>query len=656
MKAFFKKPVIVFLLTLVIILAKVALAETSAQKKKNTVWGKYYISGYFGSSYLVKDVQGNLNLFRSQFNLKEGLNVEGISLRADRLPQEKAFLDSISLSVQGFGAEPYGLARITLTKRNVFTLVGNYTERKFFLNVDSVANPLFDSDQEENLFGSFHTWNSREKTLDLTGIVVPFPWFKITASWQRTKLEGNSLITLYLLNNQFPLNEPLNQISNLVQLSGNLSLGNWLSYELTGLSQSFDLEQTASSDPNNLGIKGLPWGKSSIYLTSQSRQTIVEAQTKGIKQFLFIKPLPWLSLKAKYLTSRTEGDSQAQEEINGQFIWPLYDFISQATLLNAGKFNRRWTRGEAALQLDILPRLYLTSGFKYYYYRLDNEDTLNVSFFRSYYQKTVALEEYHNPFLKLAQKRYYLQVGYYLTPRLGIRAGLARTNYSLEMGRGEAQETSLYHLDSYSGSVNYKLSKSLSFFAAYDKGAYDFAFARLIPLKTDSLQFKSRFKTDFGLTGSLLFRWRSLQNDEFSYSSEQLGYGLNLMWQSSSGKWGAFLNLNQNDLDSIMDIIQYTSLFTESEDVSRFKSKVSFVNLGGWFKEGIFSFNGGFNYTEIKGTFPGYLRYPYLELKTALYSGISLIVRYRYYQVSQKLFRSQNYKAHLLNLGAEFAF
>lgn len=653
MKVLIKKSVIV-LLSMMILLAGISWAETTT--KKATVWGKYYISGYIGSTYLIKDIQGNLNLFKSQFNLREGLNIETISFRADKLPQEKAWLDAISLSVQGFGSEPYGLARLTLTKRNVFTLMGNYTERKFFLNVDSVANPLFEPDQEENLFGSFHTWNSREKTYDLTGMVTPFSWLKLTALWLRTKVEGDSLITLYLLNNQFPLHEPLNQTSDLFQLSANISLGNWFTYELTGLSQSFDLEQTTSSEPDNLGIKGLRWGKSSIYLTSQSRRTLVEAQTKGMKQFLYIKPLNWLSFKAKYSTTRTEGDSQAEEEINGQFIWPLYDFVSQATLLNTGSFDRRWTKGEAALQLDLLPSLYLTSGFKYYHYRLDNEDTLNISFFRSYYQKTVSLEEAHQPFLKLAQKRYYLQAGYYLTPQLEIRAGLARTNYSLEMGRGATQETSPYHLNSYYGSIKYQLSKSFSFFAAYDQGAYDFAFARLIPLESDAFKFKSQFKTGFGLTGSLSGRWRNLQNDELAYSSEFWGYGLNLVWSSSSRRWGAFLNLNRDELDSTMDIIRYVSLFVESSDVSRFKSQVSFISLGGWVKQGIFSFQGGFNYTEIKGTFPGYLRYPYLELKTTLYSGFSLLVRYRYYQVKQKLFNSQNYKAHLLNLGAEFSF
>ncbi|HDJ22357.1 MAG TPA: hypothetical protein ENF17_00500 [Candidatus Aminicenantes bacterium] len=107
------------------------------------------------------------------------------------------------------------------------------------------------------------------------------------------------------------------------------------------MSQSFDLEQTTSSEPDNLETKGLPWGEPSIYLTGQSRRILIEAKTKGMKQFLFIKPLNWAPFKAKYSITRTEGDSQAEEEINGQFIRPLYDFISQATLLNTGRFDRR---------------------------------------------------------------------------------------------------------------------------------------------------------------------------------------------------------------------------------------------------------------------------------------------------------------------------
>lgn len=656
MKRNLKNKILSSLIILMFVALNVALAKNNDKQKKTSIWGKYYVTGYFGSSYLFKDVQGNSNLFKSQINLREGLNVESIFFQAHKLPQEKAFLDSIFLTVQGFGSEPYGLAKLTLTKRKIFTLTGSYTDRKFFLNVDSVINPLFDPSQEKNLYGSFHTWDSREKTFNLTATVNPLSWLGITASWQRTKLEGNSLITLYLLNNQFPLSEPLNQISDLFQLGGNFNFGNWVSYELRAISQSYDLEQTTTSEPNNLGIKGLPWGKSSIYLTDQSRNTVVDAQTEGINQFLFLKPLSWLSFKVKHSTTKTRGDSSAQEEIKGQFIWPLYDFVSQATLANSGKFSRRWTRGEASLQLDVLPGLYLQSGFKYYHYRLNNEDTLTVSFLRSYYQKTVTLSDYLNPFFNLTKKSYYLQAGYFLTPNFEIRAGFKRTNNSLDFGHGDELESSTFHLNSYSGSINYKISSFLSFFTSYEKGDYDFSFARLIPLKVDSWKIKSKFQTKWGLNGSLHFRWRNLKNDPISYSSELLSYGLSLNWQNPPGSVGAFLNLNRDDLDSTMDITRYVSLFTETADVSRFESKVNFFNLGGWFKKGFISFHGGFNNTEIKGTFPGFLRYPYLEIKTSIYSGLSLLVRYRYYHINQKLFKSQNYKAHLFNVGAEFAF
>lgn len=636
----------------------VALAQDSSdQDYKEKVWGSYIVTGTLGTNYMVENVKGDDSLFRSQFNLKEGLNIGNTSFRAYKDPEKQAFLDRIALDISGFGAEPYGRASLRLEKKNKFSLSGGYTERKYFSDVASFANPLFDADSEDILFRSFHTWNTTERNYDIQGRLNVSSWLKLNAFWQRNDLGGDSLVTLRLMNNEFPLNEPVNQINDVFRLGGDFNIKDWLFYSIAGTYQKFGLDQTTSSDSNNLGIRGFPAGLSSTYLTDQSRHTEVELETWAHDHTLQVYPVSWMSLDGRFTSSSSEGNSTGEESIAGQFILPLYDFISSAALLNQGDLKKDLDKANLTAHFNFTPKLRLNTGFDYYNSTIDNSGTTSSSFTRAYNNKVVTTAMNTGQYIGIKQNRLFVDASYFLSSTLTAGAGFSQRQYTLRLGKNSAEKTShKYKLNAFFGSLQYRLSKMFTLKATLGKGGYDNVFARLIPQDSTTMKFEGSFTLRQNLSGALYFKHQKLENSDFSFSSKYNGYGGNINLRLLDEHLGLSLHFSKNDLSSAMDIVRFVSLFTEIEDISEYKSDVALISGGMWYKKGRWDLSAGYNQTEVKGTFPVKIQLPYARATVNLFSGFAVLVNYRYIHHNQDLFQSQNYKAHLLNFGFLYDF
>ncbi len=629
----------------------------SKEKKEQKFWGSYLVSGIFGTSYLFDDVGGDKNLFRSQFNLKEGLNVGQISFQAFKDPEKEGFFDAISLDVRGFGAEPYGRAAIRLEKRNIFSLTGGYTERKYFADVASFANPLFDTSSETVLFRSFHTWNTKEKSFDLNGSLKATPWLSFDASWQRTKLEGDSVMTLRLLNNEFPLNEPVNQTSNVFRLGSNVNIKNKVFYRVTGLYQKYDLDQTASSIGENVGIRGKPFGSSAIFLTDQSRRTTVEVDTWALSQSIHIIPSERITIDGSFNKSWADGETSSDESIEGRFAWPFYNLVKSATYANTGILDKDFTKGDFVLGFQLLPEVRLRAGYSYYKYTIENKDDMDLSFSRIYYDRTVSESESSNPLVKMRLNKFFADAELAIGKNWTASAGYAHSTNDLGLQNdGEDEEDYTYKLNSFYGSLTYKISEKYSLTTSLERGDYNNIFARLVPLESTSFKIQGNLNLEFGIAGSLFYRYQNLENSKFSYSSSLNSYGGHVRYQQNDGLYGAFIHYSRNDLDSSLKIFRFVNIPFEIADTSEYLSDTRHISLGFWYRMNVISLNGGYSFTETKGTFPIKMHFPYFSAAIRVISDIAITFDYRFYNHKQINFLNQNYKAHLFNIGFMYIF
>lgn len=639
------------------ILTAQTLTFESDKNREAKIWGNYFISGTFGVSYLFDDIRGDKNLFLSQFNLTQGINIPEISLRAHRIPENPGGIDLISVDVTGFGAEPFGRAQFRLEKRRSFYLSGGYTERKYFADVASFANPLFNPDAADVPYRSFHTRDTKEKIYDLGGRIQAASWLGFNAYWQRLDLDGDSLITLHLLNNEFSLSEPVNQTSNLFRLGSDVNINNYLYYKITGVYQTFNLNQTTSSEGENVGIRGLPSESAGIYLTDQSRVTTVDLETWTLDQSLQIFPVDTLAIGASYRKSSTEGTSTGDESMEGRFVWPFLDLISSATLLNSGDIKKDFDRADAKIDLQLIPELRIRAGYDYYKYKIENSDSLDITLTRSYYNRIESESASFNPLIQMKYHRFYGEADLQLGRNLFVRGGYAHSKNNFDLRRGGEQEDHSYKLNSYYGSLSYKFSNMFSMKATLKRGDYDKVFARAIPLEATQAGIEAGGSIAKNWNCSLYYKHHNLENDAFNYTSKRHSYGGHILYHSTDGNRGARIHFSKNDMESVIDIIRFVSATPEAvEDVSEYLSDMIHASGSLWYRKGIISLNAGYSYTKTEGTFPVKIEFPYAKLALKVVTDFAITFDYRYYKHSQKIFASQNYEAHLFNFGFLYTF
>jgi transposase len=73
-------------------------------------------------------------------------------------------------------------------------------------------------------------------------------------------------------------------------------------------------------------------------------------------------------------------------------------------------------------------------------------------------------------------------------------------------------------------------------------------------------------------------------------------------------------------------------------------------------REGIISLDGGYSYSKNSGTFPIKMEFPYISLGVKIVSDLAITFNYRYINHNQELFASQDYKAHLFDVGFMYTY
>jgi hypothetical protein len=227
----------------------------------------------------------------------------------------------------------------------------------------------------------------------------------------------------------------------------------------------------------------------------------------------------------------------------------------------------------------------------------------------------------------------------------------------LGLSRWDGATDSSYKLNAFYASLGYSLSRQFSLEGSYKLGDYDRVFARLVPRKAATHTIKGNFNLlNSALTGSLFYKYQTFENSDFSYKNSLNAFGADLQYQLPNRTLGFIFHISRNDLDSKMDIVRYVSNFQEIQDVSTYVSELTHLLVGLWYRKGIISFNGGYNYTQTKGTFPMTMNFPYATLGIKVIKDIAITFKYQYYGHDQELYHSQNYKAHIFNLGLMYGF
>ncbi len=308
--------------------------------------------------YRFTDVTGNLDLYRSQINEREGFLVRSLTWNGEGLHQ-MSFLDQARLDVSDLGAGPAGSLRFTAGLTGAYRLDLSYRRTEHFSAEPFFANPL----SGRGIFPSQHRYDrvrntfGAELTLLPGGVVSPF------VGYERNRYEGPGATTYTLGGDEFLLGQDLSSTDQEFHVGADFAAGmvsgrvmqGWRKYRET---QTLSLAGPASG--NNLG----PVLGQNVTASGISRTTNTDANTPITNALLTIAPISRVKLVGTYVRANAESGDQSQEDSSGSFVsFALSRFfqgLSEGTSADAQ--SKMW-RASGRLELSIIDGLDLTAGY-----------------------------------------------------------------------------------------------------------------------------------------------------------------------------------------------------------------------------------------------------------------------------------------------------
>jgi hypothetical protein len=132
-----KKLIIELLILLTAALAPVALfAQDDATKP--VVVGGFENTGSVTTGYRFTDVSGYRPNYQELFDLNSGFRLLDFSLFG-KAKDENRFADDYSLTLSGFGGDPYASGQLTVRKNNLYDLRASFRQSYYYWNMNDLA-------------------------------------------------------------------------------------------------------------------------------------------------------------------------------------------------------------------------------------------------------------------------------------------------------------------------------------------------------------------------------------------------------------------------------------------------------------------------------------------------------------------------------------
>ena len=105
---------------------------------KPVVVGGFENTGSVTTGYRFTDVRGYQPKYQELFDLNSGLRLLDFSLFG-KAQDENRFADDYSLTLSGFGGDPFASAQLTVRKKNLYDLRVNFRQSYYYWNMNDLA-------------------------------------------------------------------------------------------------------------------------------------------------------------------------------------------------------------------------------------------------------------------------------------------------------------------------------------------------------------------------------------------------------------------------------------------------------------------------------------------------------------------------------------
>ena len=297
------------------------------------------------------DIGGNFNSYRSVVDLGDGPKLFGADFTIHN--PARHYFDTMTVSMHGWGGDPYTTARMDVSRRDTYRLTVDYRNLAYFNFLPSYANPLIGTAMSMNQ----HSYDTARRYTDVQLDLWPgrriVPYFGYT----HNSGSGSGITDFYADSNEYP-------VRNLLRDSTDEFRGG-VRFEFNRFHVSLEQGGHAFKDDQQVSNSGLAYGNRTTTLFGQTLDLTNLNQAYGVrgnaaytKALFTASPTSWMNVYGQFMYSRMHSDVHYTDSASGNFvILSALAFYTGAQDALTSAASQPHTSGTAGVELRPFRRL-----------------------------------------------------------------------------------------------------------------------------------------------------------------------------------------------------------------------------------------------------------------------------------------------------------
>ncbi|MBL8177593.1 MAG: hypothetical protein JNK48_23150 [Bryobacterales bacterium] len=576
-----------------------------------------------------QNVLGNRDTYRSVVNLGEGVRIMNWDARFHK---DEWVATSRGA---GWGGDPSEWLNFQFERRKYFRFNADHRNTAYFNALPSFANPLLD----RGIYANQRAFDTNRRLTDLQVDFLPGGKFIPFFGYMRDRGFGRGTSLFVADSNEYPVLTNLNDRTNLYRGGLRVEMKRFhATLEQGGI--QFNDDQNLVNAGAIAGNRPNPILGQSLFLNNLLQAYAVDGSSIYTKALMTAQPVGWLDVSGGLQYSRPRNDVVYSQQNDGRFVDldSLLFFNTQSVrLLSAA--SQPHTTGNLGLELRPFSSFRVMSSFVTD--RLKNEPTLGGS------PLAERLEWNYNQH----QTEAVFEPVTRLTLRGGYRYvwgdGLSRSG---QLSPTPAERTELKRHVGLAG-AGFRVTDKASLNADVEIARSDRVMFRTSLTDYERVRMRGRYQllTHLRLYGTvqILNNTNPPVFNRFEFRSHQTALGL--QWMPGGGNTvqmtGEYSRAAvKSEMDYLIPQVLQSTLSHYRENTHTLTGMVQWRMAVGWTWQPTLSAGGSMYLTS--GTRPTDYYQPMVRLNTPVYSHLDLFAEYRWYGLSQQIYRFEGFRTH----------
>ncbi len=307
--------------------------------------------------YRFTDIKGNEEMFKSQLDEEDGLQLRSLSWGLGDIRDSNA-IDHFRLDAADLGAGPNGLLRVEAGRTGYWKLNASWRRSERYSNLPTIANPFLGGGSLD----SQHSYDRTRNSVDVDLELLPGKKIRPLLGFSYSRYSGPGLTTYHVGQDDFQLQQDLKERDTEYRVgvafdagpvSGQVVQG-WRSFK-----SDENLKLLAGSGNESGTILGVP-----VSLDSLTRRSKADFDTPVTSAVVSGKLGSAVRLTGTYVRADADGDDTSDETLSGNLVsYEILRYFKGLAESSAATSEALSWRGSIRADVHLSAGFDLSTGF-----------------------------------------------------------------------------------------------------------------------------------------------------------------------------------------------------------------------------------------------------------------------------------------------------